>query len=47
MDLSSFTHVPKLPGADPNWGPVGVLVAVAEGVLGTGPARLRRRDLAT
>lgn len=47
MDLSPFTHVPKLPGADPNWAPVAVLVAVAAAVLAAGLARLRRRDLLT
>lgn len=47
MDLSPFTHVPKLPGADPEWGPVGVLVGVAAGVLALGLWRLRRRDLLT
>lgn len=47
MDLSPFTHVPKLPGADPDWAPVAVLVAVAAAVLAAGLARLRRRDLLT
>ncbi|MFD4988105.1 ABC transporter permease [Streptomyces sp. NPDC058374] len=47
MDLSPFTHVPKLPGADPDWAPVAVLVAVAAGVLAAGLGRLRGRDLLT
>ncbi|WP_342611029.1 ABC transporter permease [Streptomyces albidoflavus] len=47
MDLSPFTHVPKLPGADPDWAPVAVLVLVAAAVLAAGLARLRRRDLLT
>ncbi|MEU3040348.1 ABC transporter permease [Streptomyces diastaticus] len=47
MDLSPFTHVPKLPGPDPHWPPVAVLVAVAAGLLVLGLARLRARDLAT
>lgn len=47
MDLSPFTHLPKLPGAGMEWGPVVLLTAVAAVLVAGGLATLRRRDLLT
>jgi ABC-2 type transport system permease protein len=45
MDLSPFTHVPKLPGAPMRMMPVGWLVVVAGLLTAVGLAGFRRRDL--
>ncbi|GAA4506819.1 exporter of polyketide antibiotics [Actinoallomurus oryzae] len=45
MDLSPFTHVPKLPGAPMRTMPVVWLIAVAGLLTAAGLAAFRRRDL--
>ncbi|MEV7405544.1 ABC transporter permease [Streptomyces sp. NPDC091267] len=45
MDLSPFTHLPKLPGAGMEWGPVALLTAVAVALVAGGLGALRRRDM--
>ncbi|MEV8451411.1 ABC transporter permease [Streptomyces sp. NPDC052095] len=46
MDLSPFTHLPRLPGGSGMaWGPVLALTAVAVALVGAGTAALRRRDM--
>lgn len=45
MDLSPFTHLPKLPGAGMEWGPVALLTALAVALTAGGLAALRRRDM--
>lgn len=45
MDLSPFTHVPKLPGAAMRTTPVLWLVVVAAALTAVGLAALRRRDV--
>lgn len=45
MDLSPFGHLPKLPGAGMEWGPVAALLAIACGCVAVGLAGLRRRDM--
>lgn len=46
MDVSPFTHLPKLPGAaGMEWGPVVLLTAVAGALVAGGLAALRRRDM--
>ncbi|WP_406014275.1 ABC transporter permease [Streptomyces sp. NBC_00984] len=48
MDVSPFTHLPKLPGGTGmEWGPVLALTAVAAVLVGAGVAALRRRDVLT
>ncbi|MYQ87567.1 MULTISPECIES: ABC transporter permease [unclassified Streptomyces] len=48
MDVSPFTHLPKLPGGTGmEWGPVLILTAVAAVVVGAGVGALRRRDVLT
>ncbi|WP_405554002.1 ABC transporter permease [Streptomyces sp. NBC_01171] len=46
LNLSPYSHLPKLPGAEMEWGPVSVLVGVAAALTGAGVLGLRRRDLA-
>ncbi|MEV0402007.1 ABC transporter permease [Actinoallomurus sp. NPDC050550] len=45
MDLSPFTHVPKLPGGDLTVTPLAVLTALAVAVAAAGLAGFRRRDI--
>ncbi|MES9508163.1 ABC transporter permease [Streptomyces sp. NPDC000609] len=48
MDVSPFTHLPKLPGGTGmEWGPVLILTAVAAVLVGAGVGALRRRDVLT
>ncbi|MFD9880167.1 ABC transporter permease [Streptomyces alboflavus] len=47
MNLSPFSHLPKLPGQDMAWTPVLLLTAAAVVFTAAGLAGLRRRDLAT
>lgn len=48
MDVSPFSHLPKLPGQDGMaWQPVLLLTALAVVLTAAGLAGLRRRDLAT
>ncbi|MFB7915305.1 ABC transporter permease [Streptomyces sp. NPDC056061] len=48
MDVSPFTHLPKLPGGSGmEWGPVLALTAVAVTLVVAGTAALRRRDVLT
>ncbi len=47
MNLSPFSHLPKLPGQDMAWTPVLLLTAAAVACTAAGLAGLRRRDLAT
>ncbi|MEU9144674.1 ABC transporter permease [Streptomyces sp. NPDC048349] len=47
MNLSPFTHLPKLPGAEAlTWGPLLTLTALAVALTAAGLAALRRRDVA-
>jgi ABC-2 type transport system permease protein len=46
LDLSPFTHTPKLPGSSWSIVPLLVLVAVAGVVVVAGLIGVRRRDLA-
>ncbi|MFD0687411.1 ABC transporter permease [Actinomadura fibrosa] len=45
MDLSPFTHVPKLPGGELTATPLAVLAAVAGALVAAGLYGLRRRDI--
>ncbi|MFD9910267.1 ABC transporter permease [Streptomyces sp. NPDC059063] len=47
MNLSPFSHLPKLPGNDMAWPPVLLLTALALALTAAGLAALRRRDLLT
>lgn len=47
LDVSPFGHLPKVPGSAMEWGPVGLLLALAVVLVATGLAGLRRRDLIT
>ncbi|MFG3495756.1 ABC transporter permease [Streptomyces sp. NPDC047928] len=47
LNLSPFGHLPKLPGADPAWTPLLLLLALAIALVAAGLAGLRRRDLIT
>lgn len=46
-DLSPFTHVPQLPGADLTWTPLIILTVVAAALIGLGLLAFRRRDVST
>ncbi|MDQ2749260.1 MAG: ABC transporter permease [Actinomycetota bacterium] len=45
LDVSPFSHVPKLPGADAAPLPLGILAGVAVVLLAAGAVRIRGRDL--
>ncbi|MFG2498522.1 ABC transporter permease [Streptomyces sp. NPDC048441] len=45
MNLSPFSHLPKLPGSGMEWAPVAALLAVAFALLAAGVVGLRRRDM--
>jgi ABC-2 type transport system permease protein len=45
MDLSPFTHVPRLPGGEASAGPLLTLVAVAAALTAAGLTGFRRRDV--
>jgi polyether ionophore transport system permease protein len=45
LDLSPFTHVPKLPGANAAIGPLLTLIAIAVALGSAGLAGVRRRDI--
>ncbi|MYW11703.1 ABC transporter permease [Streptomyces sp. SID2563] len=47
LDASPFTHLPKLPGAGMEWGPVTLLTALSAVLVAAALAALRRRDLVT
>lgn len=45
LDLSPFSHLPKLPGAAMAWGAVGGMTAMTVALVAVGLASLRTRDL--
>jgi polyether ionophore transport system permease protein len=45
LDLSPFTHVPRLPGGEASAAPLAVLVAVAVALTAAGLVGLHRRDI--
>jgi ABC-2 type transport system permease protein len=45
LDISPFTHVPKLPGGTVSAAPLAWLSVIAVGLAATGLAGLRRRDI--
>jgi ABC-2 type transport system permease protein len=45
LDVSPFTHVPKLPGADPAAAPLLSLTAIAAALAAAGLAGVRQRDI--
>jgi ABC-2 type transport system permease protein len=45
MDLSPFTHTPRLPGAELTATPLVWLTALAAALIATGLAGFRRRDV--
>jgi ABC-2 type transport system permease protein len=45
MDVSPFTHVPKIPGAELTVAPLLTLTAVAVALVGVGLFGFRRRDI--
>jgi ABC-2 type transport system permease protein len=47
LNLSPFGHLPKLPGGEMEWPPVGVLLGGAAVLTAGGLAGLRRRDMTT
>ncbi|RVU27478.1 ABC transporter permease [Streptomyces antnestii] len=47
MNLSPYSHLPKLPGGETTWPPLLILTAVAVALVAAGLAGLRRRDLSS
>jgi polyether ionophore transport system permease protein len=45
MDLSPFSHLPKLPGGEVHWAPLIWLTVVSVGLCALGLAALHRRDI--
>ncbi|MFD0331967.1 hypothetical protein ACFQZC_36890 [Streptacidiphilus monticola] len=45
LDLTPFTHVPRLPGGELRTAPLVWLVLLSAALLGAGLAGLRRRDV--
>ncbi|HZN70637.1 MAG TPA: ABC transporter permease [Micromonosporaceae bacterium] len=45
MDISPFTHVPRVPGGELAWTPLIVLTVVAAAFVAVGLAAFRRRDV--
>jgi len=45
LDVSPFTHVPKLPGGAVSAAPLALLCLIAGALAGAGLAGLRRRDI--
>lgn len=45
MDLSPFSHTPRLPGAEVSWAALAALTVIAAALVAAGLAALRRRDL--
>ncbi len=45
MNLSPFSHLPKLPGAEMTWPPLVILTLLATALTAVGLAGLRRRDV--
>jgi ABC-2 type transport system permease protein len=45
LAVSPYDHLPKLPGAEMTWGPVGVLTGLVVLLTSAGLVGLRRRDL--
>lgn len=45
MNLSPFTHIPRLPAAEMSWTPMVALTAIAAGLTAAAIARYRQRDL--
>ncbi|MFD5078969.1 ABC transporter permease [Streptomyces sp. NPDC058371] len=47
LNLSPYGHLPKLPGGDMAWPPVGTLAAIAAALTTAGLVALRRRDVSS
>ncbi|WP_128379808.1 ABC transporter permease [Streptomyces cavernae] len=45
LNLSPFSHLPKLPGEAMSWPPVLILTAIGAGLVAAGLVGLRRRDM--
>jgi ABC-2 type transport system permease protein len=45
LDLSPFTHIPKVPGGELSAAPLAVLAAVAVALTAAGLVGMRRRDI--
>jgi ABC-2 type transport system permease protein len=47
MNLSPFTHIPRLPAAAMSWTPLVILTVLAAVLIVAGAVRFRSRDLTT
>lgn len=45
LDISPFTHIPRVPGSNPQWTPLFVLIAIAAALIAAGLSGFRRRDI--
>jgi ABC-2 type transport system permease protein len=45
MDISPFTHTPKMPGAELTWTPLVTLTLIAAALIAAGLVSFRRRDI--